>query len=208
MAETVIRLMEFDDIPGVVELQRAAFPPPFDEELLWRADHLHRHLEIFPEAQFVAVLDGKVVGSCSNTRISEEVWQAHADWDQTVGGPFLNNFDPSGSTLYGLDISVHPDARRTGIGRRFYHARYDWVTANRLFRYGTACRIPDYSAWRTLTGLGPEAFAEAVQLGEATDRTLTPLLRYGLTIQGVLRNYMVDEESGNAAVLLEWSNPL
>jgi hypothetical protein len=39
---------------------------------------------------------------------------------------------------------------------------------------------------------------------ELTDRTLTPLLSYGLTFLGVIENYMEDVESGDAAALLEW----
>ena len=36
------------------------------------------------------------------------------------------------------------------------------------------------------------------------DRTLSVLLRYGLKFLDVIENYMPDEESGNAAALLEW----
>ncbi len=47
-------------------------------------------------------------------------------------------------------------------------------------------------------------YARVVVEGKATDRTLTPLLRYGLGFVEVIENYMDDEESGNAAALLEW----
>jgi len=189
-------------IPGVVALQESCFPPPFDPELLWKANHLRRHVELFPDGQFVALLGSDVVASCSNTLISEDNWQAHKSWDETVGGYFLENFDPAGSTVYGLDISVHPDHRRQGIARALYEARFD-VVRRRAIRYGTACRLPDFINSNFPT---PVSFAKAVEAGEVEDRTLTPLLKMGLTMTDVLENYMDDIESGHAAALLEWQS--
>jgi len=194
--------METADVPAVVALQRDAFPPPFDEDLLWRAEHLHRHLEVFPDGQFVAEIDGRIVGSCSNTRIENSVWDAHGNWNETVGGPMLERFAVSGDTLYGLDVSVHPEFRRRGIGRAFYAQRFGFVQARALFRYGTACRLPDFRASGVVD---VRDYAEQVAAGHRPDRTLTPLLRYGLHYLGVIRDYMDDAESGNAAAMLEWT---
>jgi hypothetical protein len=47
-------------------------------------------------------------------------------------------------------------------------------------------------------------YAQQVVAGERVDRTLTPLLRYGMTFLDVLFDYMEDLESANAAALLEW----
>ena len=186
------------DIPAAVALQRACFPAPFPENLLWKAEHLEAHLEQFPQGQLVAEHNGQIVASASSLIIAEDNWQAHRDWDTTVGGPFLANHDPHGTTLYGVDISVHPEYRGQGVGRKLYEARFE--LAKTLKRYGTACRIPDYSKW----GKGTvEQYVEAVARQEATDRTLSPLLRYGLTLRGVIHGYMDDEESGNAAALIE-----
>jgi len=197
--------MRREHVAGVVALQRFAFPPPFPEDQLWGADHLTRHIELFPEGQFVMVVDGLVVGSCSNTLISEERWQAHEDWSGLVGGPFLDAFDAKGSTLYGLDISVHPEYRRLGLGRRFYEARFQFVRERGLTRYGTGCRLPDYRAFADARpDVDVHAYGALVHDGKATDRTLTPLLRYGLTFLEVVEDYMQDDESANAAALLEW----
>jgi ribosomal protein S18 acetylase RimI-like enzyme len=204
-SKILIRPMTWDDVTGVVALQPLAFPPPFDPELHWDAEHILRHVEIFPEGQFVAVADGQVVASCSNTLIDEAHWQAHGSWYRTVGGPALRSFAPDGTTLYGLDIAVHPEFRRLGIGRRLYQARYDFVRARGLTRYGTGCRLPDFWAYANAhPGTTQQAYAEKVVAGELQDRTLTPLLRMGLTFVGVVENYMEDAESGDAGALLEW----
>jgi GNAT superfamily N-acetyltransferase len=201
-----IRLMSPADVPGAVALQKSAFPPPFSEDLHWDPEHLLRHIEVFPEGQFVAVSNGQVIGSCSNTIIDELAWSVCGGWYRTVGGPDLETFDSTGTTLYGLDITVHPDHRRLGVGRAFYERRFEMVLTWPLLRYGTGCRIPDYkSARHEETSLTPETYAEEVLNGRRVDRTLTPLLRYGLRFLMIIHRYMPDEESADCGALLEWT---
>jgi GNAT superfamily N-acetyltransferase len=193
--------MEDADLDEAVGLQKLAFPPPFSEELHWDQEHLSHHISLFPEGQLVAVADGRVVGTCSNTVLSDERWFARENWYRTVGGPKLTDFARDGTTLYGIDITVHPAYRRVGIGREFYLARFDIVKRHGLARYGTGCRIPDYHSHGD--GLTQEEYARRVVAGDLVDRTLTPLLRYGLTFLGIIRNYMPDFESQDGAALLE-----
>lgn len=199
----VVRSLTQGDIPAVVALQRLCFPAPFSEEYLWTECHLIAHLMKFPEGQLVAEVNGQVVGSASAVRISEANWHAHASWEATVGGFEFDHFDADGSTLYGADISVDPRFRGMGIGRALYAARFNLVRQLGLIRYGTACRMPDFQT--KAAGMSPSAYAFAVREGGHADRTLTPLLRYGLSLVTVLEDYMEDEESGNAAALLEWT---
>ena len=142
----IVRPLIGSDIEGTVLLQRACFPAPFPEELLWKSNNLANHLKVFPAGQFVATYNGQVIGSASNLLISEERWQAHAGWEDTVGGFDFLNYDPHGTTLYGADISVHPDFRKIGVARALYQKRFEVVVARKLQRYGTACRIPDFAA--------------------------------------------------------------
>lgn len=201
-SSVTIRTTTRADIAGVVALQRDCFPPPFPEDLLWQAEHIAHHLEIFPEGQWVAEQGGRIVASCTNLILEEANWQAHLDWESTVGGHFLRAHAPGGTTLYGVDLSVAPASRGQGIGRSLYQARFDFVRAHALTRYGTAVRMPDYQS--QAQGQAPQAYAEAVAAGTLTDRTLTPLLRMGTEFLGVIENHMDDEESGHAAAILEW----
>jgi GNAT superfamily N-acetyltransferase len=142
-----------------------------------------------------------VIGSCSNTIITSDLLAKHGTWDETVGGVYLTTFDPSGSVLFGVDISVHPDYRRQGIGRAFYEQRKHLVNELGLARYATTCRMPDYAASGCAS---PNEYGKKVASGVLSDRTLTPLLRYGLTMTAVLENHIDDPESGNASAALEW----
>jgi len=211
----VIRGMTPEDVDGVVGLQRACFPPPFPAEYLWTREHLLSHLDKFPEGQFVAVWveptgatsaclgsggEGAIVASASTSRISEAQWQAHLPWEETLGGFKFETYDPHGSTLYAADISVHPDYRGHGIARKLYKARFELCRTLGCARVGTACRIPDY---HTFEGT-QEQYVARVDVGGLADRTLTPLLKCGMELSGVIHEYMDDPESGNAAALLEW----
>ena len=190
------------DIRGVVSLQRACFPAPFPEELLWQPDHIAAHLAQFPEGQWVAVdQSGQVLASATNMRIALATWDAHPDWETKTGGLALPHHAPVGELMCGVDISVHPLARRQGHARRLYAARGDLVRSLNLAAYVTVCRLPGYRDSGVAT---PAQYAEAVARGDRDDPTLTPLLRMGLTLARVQTDYMDDEESGHAGARLEW----
>lgn len=195
------RVLHQSDILGMVALQRVCFPEPFPLELLWQRKHLENHLRLFPEGQFVAVANSKVIASCTNMMVSDADWGSHLPWKEQTGGLMLSRHNPIGKTLYGIDISVHPDFRGHGIAKALYQKRYNLVRENNLTRYGTVCRMPDFA----VSGLAsPAEFADAVAAGMAADRTLTPLLKMGLHYRGIIDNYMDDKESGNAGAILEW----
>jgi GNAT superfamily N-acetyltransferase len=189
------------DVEEVAALQADCFPPPFPPELLWQASHLLGHLRLFPQGQFVAVVDGKVVGSASSLLIPSERWAGDHSWDDVTGGLTLSRHDPKGTLLYGADISVHPEHRGQGIARALYQARFDLVRRLSLKGFVTSCRLPGFLA---SNAPDPETYAQEASRGERTDATLTPLLKMGLSYLGVSRTVMDDPESGNAAAKLEW----
>jgi hypothetical protein len=83
-----------------------------------------------------------------------------------------------------------------------YQARKELVVREGLKGYVTGCRIPDYGA--VSSQFSATEFVERVKIGHCTDRTLSPLLKMGMTLMGVQPDYMDDAESANFAALLEW----
>lgn len=61
-----IRNTTFEDIPKIVELQKVSFPLMAVEGAIWKPHNLESHLRVFPEGQFCAEYDGKIVGSISS----------------------------------------------------------------------------------------------------------------------------------------------
>lgn len=191
--------MEASHVSEVVVLQQICFPEPFPQDSLWTESHLNHHRQLFPAGQRVALQDGRVIGSSSNLIISDLNFSARQSWQQTVGGPLMESHCPQGSTLYGADISVHPEFRRMGVGRALYEARFALVESLALTRFATACRMPDFLK----SNIGDvRVYARLVASYAKVDRTLTPLLRIGLIFVDVIEAYMSDVESGNAAALL------
>lgn len=196
----IIRETTHADITGVVALQRACFPEPFPEDLLWTDTHISDHIAQFPAGQFLAVINNSIVASCTNMLVSAQVWQAHLDWQTTTGGLSLPHHDEQGDVMYGIDISVHPSFRGRGIARLLYEKRLQYCRDHKV-QYGTVCRLPGLiqSAFDD-----PLQYADAVVEEEVTDPTLTPLLKLGGNFQGIIPNYMDDLESRNAGAILEW----
>ena len=196
---TVVRPLQVEDFAAVVGLQRLCFPDPFPADTLWTSEHLASHLR-FPEGQWVATLGDQVVASSTSMRVSLPTWSAHLPWEEVTGGLSLPKHDPAGEVLYGIDISVHPSYRGQGIARKLYEKRFALVDQLGLVGYGTVCRIPGFAASGQAS---PEAYIRMVADGRLVDQTLSPLLRLGLNLRGVIMDYMQDEESGNAGAILE-----
>ena len=200
----VIRPTQPADVQAIVDLQPLCFPPPFPSGLLWQHEHIENHLRTFPDGQFVAESDDRVVASSTSMIVSLDAWSRHG-MHNVFDGYTMEQHDPEGQVLFGVDISVHPDWRSRGVGRALYMARFDLVRHLGLQGYGTVCRLPDFAAWHSdRPDHDAGTYAKRVNDGCLVDRTLTPLLRYGLTFVGVIFEYMEDSESGNAAAILEW----
>ena len=195
--------MTVADAVAVADLQRSAFPAPFPEDLLWKAEHVVRHCEIFAAGQFVVTVEDEIVASCTNCLVSDARWAAHLPWEQSIVDLYLSGHEEVGTTLYGVDVTVHPEHRRQGLARLLYSARFELVGTLGLTRFGTVCRMPDYQ--NDSHGRSPVEFARAVVSGSAADRTLSPLLRLDMRFVGVIEGYMDDIESGNAGAILEWN---
>ncbi|MGH9334333.1 MAG: GNAT family N-acetyltransferase, partial [Vicinamibacteria bacterium] len=108
------------------ELQRLCFPTLDDRER-FKASHYLKHIELFPEGQFVALDGEKVVGMTSTIRLDFDFEHTGHRFADIIEGGWLTSHEPAGSWLYGADIGTHPDYRRRGIARGLYAARHDTV---------------------------------------------------------------------------------
>ena len=115
-----------EHVKQLAELQLIVFPTLSKDELI-TADKYLKHLEIFPEGQFV-VLDGDRVVA-SSTTMRQNYHKGHHTYLEISDNLWLGTHDPKGDWIYGLDVSVHPDYRAQGIGREIYNARQDMAKA-------------------------------------------------------------------------------
>lgn len=203
--DIIVRSYTEADIPALIDVQRACFPPPYPVGQLWSPEQLKSHIEVFPAGAMCAEIAGRIVGSCTSLIIDFD--PAHPDhtWDEAADGGYIRrSHDPNGNTLYGIDMAVVPELRGRGVARAMYRARFQLVKDLGLERFLAAGRMPGYAAHADK--LSPEAYADKVIAGELIDPVLTPQLRSGLRPVKVIRNYIPDEESRDCALLLEWRN--
>ena len=199
-----VRPMTEADIPGVVALQKRAFPkmPP------WTPNQLRRHMRTFPDGQLVAVdPSGRVVGSASSLIVRWDDFADHASWNEVTARGTLRTHDPDhGDTLYGADIGVDPDARGMGVGAGLYEARRKLARRYNLKRIAAGGRIPGYRD--VAKAMSAEAYVREVLAGERRDNVLGFQLAQGFVVKGIIPRYLPsDHASKGFATLLEWVNP-
>ena len=201
----IIREMKKEDIPKIVELQKISFPLMAAEGVYWKPDQLKSHLEVFPKGQFVAEYKGQIVGSCSSLiiRLNPEL-KAHT-WKEACGGSLFQNHDPKGDTLYGADVSTHPDHRRLGIATKLYNARKELAKKLNLRRIIAGGRIINYCDFAKK--MTPEEYVKQVRRGQIKEPVLSFQLKNGFKFVKILPNYMKDPRSLNYATFIEWKNP-
>ena len=103
-------------------LQAIVFPTLSADELM-QEKHYQKHIELFPEGQFV-VLDGAAVVGMSTTIRYHLALEDHTFLDISEG-LWMTSHEPEGAWLYGMDVGVHPNYRGRGLAREIYRARQE-----------------------------------------------------------------------------------
>lgn len=201
----VIRNYGRDDFAAMIELQQACFPPPFPPELWWNEQQLDSHITRFPEGALCAEVDGKLVGSATGLIVRMKTVDLEHTWEEVTDSGYIRNHDPAGNTLYMVDLCVHPDFRKLGLGHWLMQTMYETVVHLGLERLVGGGRMSGYH--RHADRLTPEQYLDAVVRGELRDPVISFLLRCGRMPVGVARDYLEDEESCNNAAIMEWRNP-
>ena len=190
--------------PALAELQHICFPTLGEHERM-REEHFLKHCDVFPEGEFVALSDGKVVGLGSGFFVPFDFVNPGHTFSDLIAGGYYTNHDPAGEYYYGADISVHPDFRRKGIGRRLYQARKNLVIETNRKGIVAGGVMPGYPDYRNEMSI--HDYVDEVVAGDVFDPTLTMQLLNGFEVRGLLENYIEDSNSDNWATLLFWPNP-
>ena len=107
-------------------LQRVVFPTLADEER-FKAAHYLKHLELFPDGQFVGLDGDRVVAATATIRLHFDFTDHSHTFADIIQGGWLTSHQPDGDWLYGADIGVHPDYRGRGLAQALYAARQELV---------------------------------------------------------------------------------
>ncbi len=172
----------------------------------WSFEQLENHLKVFPEGQFVADLNGKIVGTSSSFIIMWDEYGPDHNWVDVTGRGTFSTHNPSGKTLYGAEVCVDPDFRKKGIGQKLYKARRTLCTRLNLKRIIAAGRLPNYHLYADK--LDPHTYCLKVIWGDIYDPVLRFQLKQGFQFCDIVENYLHgDTESMEFASLIVWVNP-
>ena len=181
------------------ELQFLCFPTLDDDQRFKRA-HYGKHIELFPEGQFVALDGEKVVGMTSTIRMRFDFGHVEHTFADVIQGGWLTSHQPDGDWLYGADIGTHPASRRRGIARGLYAARHLTVRGLGLKGQVTVGMLRGYGA---LKGeMSARDYYDSLLRGERSDPTISAQMSVGFEPRGLLPNYLNDPVCDNYGVLL------
>ncbi len=181
-------------------LQHIVFPTLAEEEIL-HADQYKKHIEIFPEGQFVALDGDKVIGATSSIRYHFDInKKEHHSFFEIMGGGWFTTHEPNGEWLYGMDVSVHPNYRSKGIAKALYRARQ--YTCKQLVLKGqmTIGMLNGYAA--VSDQLTIEEYYQKVKNHELFDPTVSVQEKVGFEIVGLMKDYLNDPTCGNAGAVI------
>lgn len=204
-ARLEVRQAKRGDISGISKLIERAYPslPPY------KLGELRGQLNNFPEGQFVAILDDKIVGYCASSRVTEALAFTPHDWEEISGNGFGTRHVPTGEWLYGYEMCVDPDQRGVRIGKRLYEARRALAEQLELHGIVFGGRMPGYDrARRTKKADSPEDYLQKIIEGKLRDQVIGFQLANGFEPVGILKRYLPEDKRsrGNAAHMV-WRNP-
>ncbi len=203
-AKLMVRRARLQDVEALYQLSKRVY----GRQLSHTISELRGQINIFPQGQFVAEYDGKVVGHCATFVVSEALALKAHSWNEITGNGFASRHDPNGSYLYGMEVSVDPDFRRLRIGQRLYDARRGLCEELGLQGIVFGGRMPGL-ARRIKTFGSAEAYLEAAQNRDVRDAVIAFHLANGFEPIGVLADYLPSDRTslGYASHML-WRNPL
>jgi GNAT superfamily N-acetyltransferase len=196
----VVRHMQPLDADKLETLQRIVFPALGEDELIL-AVHYLRHLEVFPEGQFVITDNDNVIGMTTTMRSDFDFNHYHHTFKETIAGGWLTNHNPEGEWLYGLDVGVHPAYRGKGLARHLYRARHELAKELGLKGQVTVGMMNGYGA--VSNEISGEQYYQELVAGKRTDPTITPQMKVGFEPLALIADYLNDPTCGNYGVLIK-----
>jgi len=200
----LIRHATAKDVEAILSLARRVYlnMPSYSDDII------RGQISNFPDGQFVAIYEKKIVGYCATFMISGDIALKPHTWREITGDGFGTRHDEYGDYLYGMEVCVDTAFRGMKIGQRFYNERKKLCQEKWLKGIVFGGRMPGLKK-KIKTVRTPEAYLELVKEKKLQDQVVSFQLRNDFQAIGILKDYLlVDKESMGHAVHMVWYNPL
>jgi predicted amidohydrolase/ribosomal protein S18 acetylase RimI-like enzyme len=196
-----IRKLKQSDYDTVVNLQKQCFPGMKP----WKKEQFNSLINIFPEGQLCVTYNKKPIASSCSLICNMDEYDETQTWREMTDRGYITNHDPTGQTLYGIEIMVDPEFRGLKLARRLYNKRKQLVQKKNLKRIIIAGRIPTYHKYAEK--MIARDFAQKVIDKVIYDPVLTTQISNDFVLKRLIPGYLPhDTESKGYATLLEWPN--
>jgi predicted amidohydrolase/ribosomal protein S18 acetylase RimI-like enzyme len=203
-AKLEVRTARPADAPGIVALVDRVYG---ERMTGYTRGTVRAQVNNYPEGQFVALYEGKIVGYCASMRLDERLALAPHSWEEISNDGFGSRHDPTGDWLYGYEMCVDPELRGVRIGQRLYDERKALAERIELKGITFGARMPGYARNRRKVD-GPKDYLDQVVEGKIRDPIIGFQLRNGFEPIGILENYLPeDQQSLGFAAQMVWYNP-
>lgn len=170
------------------------------------AEMFRRHMQIFPEGQFIALERGRVVGLTASMRLPFDRANPFIEnWYVTISDGWLYRHDPAAEWMYGVESCVHRDYQGAGIGGKLMQARFDVAQALNLRGMVAGSAVISY--YKVADTVSPEDYLAGVIAGTYWDNNLSKQMRKGFQPLVLIPNYLPDPETRGWGVVIVWDNP-
>lgn len=193
-------------IAGFVAVNQVAWPPPVPERYLWTRGKIISQLQHCPQHIYCAIEDGKVIGTVSAISIKEGNALATIDWEKTSANGTLATNQEDGDCMFGLDLSVVPNAQGKKVGDTIIQASFvsSVIFGNRKGVF-LGSRVPSYYKWADKMSIEDYVFGKN---GKTRDPEIRLYQTEGFQIVKIVPGYMEDPDSLNYGVLMFYPNPV
>jgi len=203
--KVVVRNWKEKDIPAIVKLHADVYGHVYSKAELYNERKYRLQFKKFPDGQLLAEVNGKIVGYATSLIMQlnddEELYR----YPELSGNGSFSPHTPSGDTLYGADIAVHPDYRGSAIAGELYKGRRNILKKYNLRRMIAYGRIPGYP--EHMDQLTPAEYVDQVVKGKLRDSSLNAHLKAGYKVIKVVFDLVHDDESMDYCTYLEYKNP-
>lgn len=200
----IVRQATLDDLDEMLRVELESWG---DSKPTANMEQLRARLEVYPDGQFVGILDGKMVGICNSMLLENYTLDTPMPtWnDVTANGYLKGKHSDKGDVVYGLNISVTPNSPPLA-GLQILVGLASMAVERGMRMIIAASRMPGYADVKDK--YTPD---EYIRLKDERGRNLDGHLRFysnivGLKIVRPLPNYMPDPPSCDYGVLIAWTN--